>query len=66
MPAEASLKIGALSLGLAHNVSLLKPVAAGQSVRWSDVAVDESSQAVKLRREMERLFAAAPEPALAR
>ena len=66
MPAEASLKIGALSLGLAHNVKLLKTVAAGQPVRWTDVAVDESSHAVKLRREMERLFSPAAEPALAR
>ncbi|HEX7955201.1 MAG TPA: SAF domain-containing protein [Burkholderiales bacterium] len=66
MPAEASLKIGGLSLGLAHNIKLLKPVAAGQPVRWSDVAVDESSYAVKLRREMEKLFAPAAEPAFAR
>ena len=65
MPAEASLKIGALSLGLAHNVKLLKPVAAGQPVRWTDVAVDESSYAVKLRREMEQLFTPTAEAALA-
>ncbi len=66
MPAEASLKIGGLSLGLAHNVKLLKPVAAGQPVRWSDVAADESSYAVKLRREMEKLYAPVAEPALVR
>ena len=64
MPAEASLKIGALSLGLAHNVKLLKPVAAGQPVHWTDVSVDESSHAVKVRREMERLFAPATQKAL--
>jgi predicted homoserine dehydrogenase-like protein len=57
MPAGASLKIGALSLGLAHGVKLLCPIAAGQPVRWTDVAVDESNHAVKVRREMERLFA---------
>ncbi|MGH8629447.1 MAG: NAD(P)H-dependent oxidoreductase [Burkholderiales bacterium] len=56
MPADASLKIGALSLGLAHGVKLLKPVAAGQTLRWTDVVVDESSYAVRLRREMEGLF----------
>jgi predicted homoserine dehydrogenase-like protein len=66
MPAEASLKIGALSLGLAHNVKLLKPVSAGQPVRWTDVAVDESSHAVQVRREMEKLFAPAAQAALAR
>lgn len=66
MPAEVSLKIGALSLGLAHNVKVIKPVTAGQPVRWADVALDESSQAVKLRREMEKLFAPVAETALAR
>ena len=64
MPAEASLKLGGLSLGLAHGVKLLKPVAAGQPLRWTDVAVDESSYAVKVRREMERLFTSKPEAAL--
>jgi predicted homoserine dehydrogenase-like protein len=61
MQAQASLRIGGLPLGLAHGVKLLKPVAAGQPLRWTDVAVDESSHAVKARREMERLFALHPE-----
>jgi predicted homoserine dehydrogenase-like protein len=65
MPSEASLNIGALSLGLAHGVKVLRPVMAGQPLRWTDVAVDESSHAVKIRREMEKLFAPATEPALA-
>ncbi|HEX4985785.1 MAG TPA: Gfo/Idh/MocA family oxidoreductase [Burkholderiales bacterium] len=52
-PAETSLKIGALPLGLAHDVRLLHPVAAGQPVRWTDVVVDETLPAVKLRRQME-------------
>ncbi len=64
MPAQASLRLGGLSLGLAHGVKLLKPVAAGQPLRWTDVAVDESSFAVKVRREMERLFASQTEAAL--
>ncbi len=59
MRAEDSLAIGALSLGLAHDVKLVKSVAAGQPVRWSDVVVDENSFAVKLRREMERTFGGA-------
>ena len=54
----------ALSLGLAHGVKLLKPVAAGQPLRWTDVSVDESSYAVKARREMERLFASHTEVTL--
>ncbi len=58
MPAEDSLKAGALPLGLAHGVKMLKPVAQGELVRWSDVAIDGNLAAVKLRREMESAFAA--------
>ena len=65
MPARDSLAIGALPLGLAHNVKLINPVAAGQPVRWRDVVVDESSDAVKVRRETEKRFASAPEVQLA-
>ena len=56
MPAEDSLKNGCLPLGLAHGWKMLKPVAAGQPLRWSDVAVDAGSTAVKTRREMESAF----------
>jgi predicted homoserine dehydrogenase-like protein len=58
MPASDSLRLGALPLGLAHQVKLLNPVRAGSPVLWSDVAYDTSSGAVKLRREMEASFAA--------
>jgi len=54
MPAQDSLAQGCLPLGLAHGWKVLKPVAAGQPVRWSDVAVDGNVSAVRLRREMER------------
>jgi predicted homoserine dehydrogenase-like protein len=53
MPAEASLAAGCLPLGLAHGWKMLRPVAAGQPLTWSDVAVDANVPAVKLRREME-------------
>ena len=53
MPAEASLAQGCLPLGLAHGWKLLRPVAAGQPLKWSDVAFDSNVAAVKLRREME-------------
>jgi predicted homoserine dehydrogenase-like protein len=53
MPAADSLAQGCLPLGLAHGWKVLKPVAAGQPVRWSDDAVDGEAAAVKLRREME-------------
>jgi predicted homoserine dehydrogenase-like protein len=59
MTAEASLKIGALPLGLAHGAKVLRAVPAGQAVCWADVMTDESSDAVRVRREMERLSAPA-------
>ena len=57
MPAADSLRQGCLPLGLAHGWKMLKPVKAGQPLRWSDVAFDASQTAVKLRREMEQAFA---------
>ncbi|MCG6953331.1 MAG: SAF domain-containing protein [Betaproteobacteria bacterium] len=56
-PAEISGAQGLLPLGLAHGWKLTKPITQGTPVRWADVAVDEQSQAVRLRREMERAFA---------
>ena len=58
-PSEKSTSLGSLPLGLAHNVKLLKPIKAGQSLTYADVAMDESLTAVKIRREMERDFAPA-------
>src|SRR5687767_5697905 len=63
MPAETSVAQGGLPLGLAHGWKVLRPVAAGQPVRWSDVAFDERSSAVRVRREMERAFAGQREAA---
>ncbi len=53
MPAEASLRYGALPIGLAHGVKLTRPVARDAVVRFEDVAIDGASLAVKMRREME-------------
>jgi len=58
MPAADSLAQGCLPLGLAHGWKLLRPVTAGQPVRWSDVAIDANSSAVRARREMEQAFGA--------
>jgi predicted homoserine dehydrogenase-like protein len=58
VPAADSLTQGCLPLGLAHGWKVLKPVAAGQPLRWSDVAVDEDTAAVRVRREMEAAFRA--------
>ena len=49
--------IGGLPLGLAHDVKLLRPVQAGPGLCWDDVAIDTGTDAYRLRREMEALFA---------
>ena len=53
IPAARSLKLGALPIGLAHRVKLLRNVAAGEFVTAADVALDGNLQAVRVRREME-------------
>ncbi len=57
MPARDSVELGALPIGLASGVTLKHPVAANQCVRWSDVEADPSSQAVRVRRELEATLA---------
>ena len=57
MPARRSIEIGALPLGLSHNVKLIADVKAGQQLTWKDVEIDESDLAVRIRREMEAAFA---------
>ncbi|HEY9347200.1 MAG TPA: flagellar biosynthesis protein FlgA, partial [Inquilinus sp.] len=52
MRAEDSLATGALPIGLAHKVKLVRPVAAGDVVRWDDVAIEET-EAFRIRRAME-------------
>jgi predicted homoserine dehydrogenase-like protein len=56
LPADKSLAMGGLPLGLAHGVKVVRPVAKGQSLCWDDVAMDTGTEAWKLRREMETLF----------
>lgn len=55
-PAESSLKLGGLPIGLAHNVRLKTDIAANRPIGWRDVEVDEGSAAVRIRREMEARF----------
>ena len=52
-PAERSLQIGGLPIGLAHDVTLRCNVAAGDPIRWQDVTIDEKLDAVTIRRAME-------------
>ncbi|HEX2725634.1 MAG TPA: SAF domain-containing protein, partial [Beijerinckiaceae bacterium] len=55
MPAAASRAEGVLPIGLAHRVKLKRDIAAGGLVRMSDVELDETSLAVRTRRDLERL-----------
>ncbi|MBI2768079.1 MAG: Gfo/Idh/MocA family oxidoreductase [Burkholderiales bacterium] len=57
LPAEKSVAMGGLPLGLAHNVKVLRPVKKGQSLSWADVAMDTATHAYRTRRQMEDLFA---------
>jgi predicted homoserine dehydrogenase-like protein len=59
MPASASLKAGALPIGLAHKVRLTSDVVHGALVRWSDVEIDAADGTVKARRAMEAAFSGA-------
>jgi len=58
VPAERSLAESALPIGLAHKVELLRNIAAGELLRWSDVQMPES-EAVRARRDIERHVAPA-------
>ena len=64
MPAADSLSQGCLPLGLAHGWKLVRNVSAGQAVKWTDVAVDANSTAVRVRREMESSSTATRDNAL--
>ncbi len=56
MPAEKSLDRRALPLGLAKSVALLRDVAEGEVLSWSDVDLAVDDPAVVARREMEQRF----------
>lgn len=55
-PAATSVELGGLPLGLAHDVKVTRPVKKGQSLSWADVAMDTSTHAYKLRKELESMF----------
>jgi predicted homoserine dehydrogenase-like protein len=59
MPAAASLKAGALPIGLAHRLKLKNDVAHGAVVRWSDVEFDAGNDTIKTRKAMEAAFGGA-------
>ena len=55
-PAGASLQDGGLPIGLAHGVKLKCSVSGGEAIHWSDAEIDESANAVRIRRAMEKEF----------
>ena len=54
-PAATSVAHGYLPLGLAHNVTLRNGIAEGTAVTWDDVEIDETTDAYRLRKEVEAL-----------
>jgi predicted homoserine dehydrogenase-like protein len=56
LPARKSVASGCFPIGLAHRVKINRPIAAGEWIRWRDVAYDERDAAFKFRLEMEDLF----------
>ena len=53
IPAARSLALGALPIGLAHNVRLRRPLRKDQVVSYDDVELTQDLDVVGLRREME-------------
>ena len=56
MPAQRSLDTGGLPLGLSNKVRLTRDVSEGVQLTWDDVQIDETDQAILVRREMETAF----------
>lgn len=53
LPVGRSLALGAVPLGLAHDVRLKRDVAAGAVVTWDDVEINTSTRAYELRKRLE-------------
>ena len=56
VPADKSLAMGGLPLGLAGDVPLTRDIAEGELLTWTDAAIDDNDPAVIIRREMEAAF----------
>ncbi|OAP58155.1 hypothetical protein AYL99_07245 [Fonsecaea erecta] len=56
MPAQASLEMGGLPIGLAHGVKLKNDIKKDQCLSWGDVEFSDTSQVVAIRREMEAIY----------
>jgi predicted homoserine dehydrogenase-like protein len=56
VPAEMSLDIEGLPIGLAHGLRLKRDIKKDRGLSWADVEYSEKSQVVAIRREMEEMF----------
>lgn len=56
IPAERSLSLKALPIGLAHNVKVIRPIAKDTIVSFDDVELVNDLDVVNLRRDMENRF----------
>jgi predicted homoserine dehydrogenase-like protein len=56
LPASKSQAMGGLPLWLAHDLTRIRDVAAGQSLTWDDVRIDTTQTAYRFRKEMEAAF----------
>ena len=56
-PAYRSLQMDGLPIGLAQNVRLITDVPENAPVRWQDVEIDHSLEAIKIRRALEQASA---------
>lgn len=56
-PAYRSLQMDGLPIGLAQNVRLITDVPENSPVRWQDVEIDHSLEAIKIRRALEQASA---------
>lgn len=62
IPAEKSLRLRALPIGLAHHVKVIRPVARDTIVTFDDVELVNDLDVVAVRREMETRFARPARP----
>ena len=58
VPAAESARAGLLPIGLAQGITLTHPVAAGEPVRFADVARPAGSRVWELRRQLEQTYGA--------
>ena len=56
IPSKTSLSIGALPIGLAHNIKLNKNINEDQIINWDDVDFNIKDETINYRKQMEKEF----------